>query len=31
VKAFYASPRRWLAVGVLLAAMLVIGITVGLP
>jgi hypothetical protein len=31
VKVFYSSPRRWVAVGILLAVMLVIGITVGLP
>lgn len=31
MKAFHSSPRRWLAVGVLLAVMLAVGFTVGLP
>lgn len=31
MKVLYSSPRRWLAVGILLAAMLVIGLTAGLP
>jgi hypothetical protein len=31
LKAFYSSPRRWLVVTILLAMMLVIGITIGLP
>lgn len=31
MKVFHASPRRWLTVGILLAAMLALGLTVGLP
>lgn len=31
MKVFYSSPRRWLAVGILLAVMLALGLTVGLP
>lgn len=31
VKIYYSSSRRWLAVGILLAVLLVIGLTVGLP
>ena len=31
MKPFHSSPGRWLAVGILLAVMLMMGLTVGLP
>lgn len=31
VKVHYSSPHRWVLVGLFLAAMLTIGLTVGLP
>jgi hypothetical protein len=31
LKVFHSSPRRWLVVGLLLAVMLALGLTAGLP